>query len=203
VPSHRVRDYDRLAQRILGTFTGGRRKGREMRPTIRRLLAAALTAGAFAATPAAVADTSITLDGATSFVIVKKDFTSLCPSGVADECGTMQLIGLGVADWTYAFGPTFEPNGDCFDVDGTFTTTLRSDGSTISGALTGAFCPVPSKTGHDHSFIHAYGNPFAEHDTIEFTDGTGQFDGLSGTANFNTFVAGARFRGTLTGTLTD
>jgi hypothetical protein len=172
-----------------------------MRPTIRRLLVITLAAAAFAAPPAA-ADTSITLDGTTSFFIVKKDFTSLCPSGVADECGTMQLVGLGVADWAYAFGPTFEPNGDCFDVDGTFTVTLQSDGSTISGALTGAFCPVPSATGHDHSFIHAYGNPFEEDDTIAFTDGTGQFDGLSGTANFHTLIAGARISGTLTGTLT-
>jgi hypothetical protein len=59
----------------------------------------------------------------------------------AAECGTMQLAGLGAADWAYAFGPAFEPDGRCFDVDGTLTLTLQSDGSTISGPLTGLFCP--------------------------------------------------------------
>ncbi len=37
----------------------------------------------------------------------------------------MQLVGLGTADWAYAFGPTFEPNGRCFDVDGTSDSELR------------------------------------------------------------------------------
>ena len=40
-----------------------------------------------------------------------------------------------------------------------------------------------------------------EDDSITFTDGTGQFTGLSGTASFHTFAAGARFTGTLKGTL--
>jgi hypothetical protein len=60
-----------------------------------------------------------------------------CPSlppGSA-ECGTIDLVSLGTADWTYVFGPEFEPDGRCFDVDGTLTLTLLSDGSTISGPL--------------------------------------------------------------------
>jgi hypothetical protein len=120
---------------------------------------------------------------------------------VADECGTMQLVGLGEADWAYFFGPTFEPDGRCFDVDGTLTITLQSDGSTISGPLTGRFCPRPSEAGDQHSFPHSFGAPFVEDDTVAFGDGTGQFEGLSGTANFHTFTAGATFKGTLTGTL--
>jgi hypothetical protein len=40
-----------------------------------------------------------------------------------------------------------------------------------------------------------------EDDSIAFADGTGQFDGLSGPASFHTFSVGARFKGTLTGTL--
>jgi hypothetical protein len=174
-------------------------------PTIRGLLLivlAMLAAGIVAGAPAA-ASASVTLDGSFSTAIVRKDFVSLCPSGVADECGPMELVGLGAADWAYVFGPTFEPDGRCFDVDGTFTLTLQSDGSTISGPLTGLFCPRPSGTGHSHSGAISYGNPFVEDDSIAFTDGTGQFAGLSGVASFHTVSAGARFKGTLKGTLSN
>jgi hypothetical protein len=165
------------------------------------LVTAVIMATGIVAVAPAGASASVTLDGSFSTAIVKPDFVSLCPSGVADECGTMQLAGLGTADWAYAFGPTFEPDGRCFDVDGTLTITLQSDGSTISGPLTGLFCPRPSATGHTHGGAVSFGNPFVEDDSIAFTDGTGQFAGLSGTASFHTFSAGARFTGTLTGTL--
>jgi hypothetical protein len=89
----------------------------------------------------------------------------------------------------------------CFDVDGTLTITLQSNGSTISAPLIGLFCPRPSATGHQHGGAVSCGNPFVEDDSIAFTSGTGQFDGLSGTASFHTFSAGARFTGTLKGTL--
>jgi hypothetical protein len=147
------------------------------------------------------ASASVTLDGSFSAVVVKPDFAGLCPSGVADECGTMQLAGLGAADWTYAFGPAFEPDGRCFDVDGSFTIKLQSDGSTISGPLTGMFCPNSSGTGNQHAGAISYGNPFTEDDSIALTGRTGQFAGLSGTASLHTFAAGARFTGTLKGTL--
>jgi hypothetical protein len=42
---------------------------------------------------------------------------------------------------------------------------------------------------------------FVEDDSITFSFGTGQFAGLSGTASFHTFSAGARFTGALRGTL--
>jgi hypothetical protein len=120
---------------------------------------------------------------------------------VADECGTIELVGLGAADWTYDFGPTFEPDGGCFDVDGTFTLTLQSDGSTISGPLTGLFCPSASARGQQQGGPHSFGNPFVEDDVVVFANGTGQFNGLSGTASFHTFSGGAAFGGTLQGTL--
>jgi hypothetical protein len=148
------------------------------------------------------ASASVILDGSFSTVIVKPDFAGRCPSVRDAECGTMQLAGLGAADWIYAFGPAFEPDGRCFDVDGTFTLTLQSDESTISGPLTGLFCPRESDTAHQHVATISYGGPFVEDDSIAFTDGTGQFAGLSGNASFHTFSAGARFTGTLTGTLT-
>ena len=47
----------------------------------------------------------------------------------------------------------------------------------------------------------SFGNPFAEDDSVAFANGSGQFQGLSGTASFHTFSAGARFAGTLQGTL--
>jgi hypothetical protein len=168
--------------------------------TLRRILVIVLALG-LAAVATASASASVTLDGTFNTAVKKPQFQGNCPSGVADECGDIQLVGLGTADWAYAFGPTFEPNGRCFDVDGTFTLTLRSDGSTTSGPLTGIFCPKPSASGHEHGGPKSYGNPFSEDDTIAFGGGTGQFGGLSGTASFHQFSAGARFRGTLNGTL--
>jgi hypothetical protein len=142
---------------------------------------------------------SVTLDGSFSQVIQKPNFVG-CP-GVPDECGTIQLAGLGAADWAYTFGPTFNPDGRCYDVDGSLTITLHSDGSTISGPLTGLFCSRLSFTGHQHSGAISFGNPFVEDDTVQFTGGTGQFAGLSGTASFHTTDAGAVMKGTLQGTL--
>jgi hypothetical protein len=164
-----------------------------------------IVATAMLATVPAGASASVTLDGSFSTTVtlpsVKGGENPACLSGVADECGTIQLVGLGAADWAYAFGPTFEPDGRCFDVNGTFTLTLQSDGSTVSGPLTGLFCPNPSGTGHSHRSVKSYGNPFSEDDRIAFTGGTGQFEGLSGTASFHTRIAGAAFKGTLKGTL--
>ena len=165
------------------------------------LFAVLPTAMLAAASPAMGGE--VDLDGAFSLRVVKPSFTSHCPAGGADECGVMQLVGLGAADWAYVFGPTFTPNGRCFDVDGTFTITLHSDGSTISGPLTGLFCPRPSGTGHQHSGAISYGNPYVEDDSIQFGDGTGQFAELHGTASFHTFSAGAVFQGSLTGELSN
>jgi hypothetical protein len=167
-----------------------------------KLITAALIGVAIAATSSvAGASTSVALDGSTSTLIVKPNFAGQCLSHIADECGTMQLVGLGAADWAYVFGPTFVPDGRCFDVDGTFTLTLQSDGSMISGPLTGLFCPRLSATAHDHTGMISFGNPFVEDDTIVFNSGTGQFAGLSGSASFHTQAAGARLSGTLKGIL--
>jgi hypothetical protein len=196
-----------LARRAQRMVTGGGvaigRPGIGQR--LARVLAGALgltavISGVFAAVPAG-ASASVNLDGSFSAVVVKPGFAGLCPSGVADECGTMVLAGLGGADWAYLFGPAFAPDGRCFDVDGTLTITLHSDGSMISGPLAGIFCPDPSGTGHQHAGAISYGNPFTENDSIALTGGTGQFAGLTGTASFRTFSAGARFTGTLEGTL--
>ena len=170
----------------------------------RRWLVLGIAVSALSAGPVTLAgaSASVTLDGSFSSITVKKDFVSRCPSGVADECGTIQLVGLGDADWAYTFGPTFEPVGRCFDVDGTFAITLHSDGSTISGPLTGVFCPRQSGSGHDHASANSYGGPFVEDDNIVFSNGTGQFAGLSGTTSFQTLSAGAVIKGTLQGTLT-
>lgn len=167
-----------------------------------RFLVTVLATAMLAVAPVA-ASVAINLNGAFSTFVVRPDFVSICPSGVADECGVMQLIGLGAADWAYEFGPTFEPSGQrrCFDVDGTFTITLHSDGSTISGPLTGVFCPRPADIAHQHAGRISYGNPFSEDDNIQLGDGTGQFAALHGTATFHTFSAGAVFQGALAGTL--
>lgn len=184
-----------------GALASGPGTGRRLARVLAGALGlAAAISGVLAAVPAG-ASASVILDGSFSAVIAKPDFTSLCPSGVANECGTIELAGLGAASWAYLFGPEFTPDGRCFDVDGTFTVTLDSDGSTISGPLTGIFCPDPSGTAHQHAGAVSYGNPFTEHDTIALAGGTGQFAVLAGTANLHTFGAGARFTGTLEGTL--
>ena len=166
----------------------------------RRRLVIALAAGIAAVAPAA-ARAAVPLDGSVSTAVQKPNFTGHCASGVNGECGTIQLVGLGTADWVYLFGPTFNPDRRCFDVDGTLTISLRSDASTISGPLTGLFCPRQADTAHQHVGLISYGNPFVEDDTVAFAEGTGQFAGLSGAATFHTFGAGARFTGTLKGTL--
>lgn len=171
-----------------------------IRPRAVALTVVALAAGVFGVT-AARASTTVALDGSFSTAVIKPDFAGLCPFGIAGECGTVQLVGLGAADWTYTFGPTFEPNGRCFGVDGTFTLTLQGDGSTISGPPAGPFCPRASRAGHEHAGVISYGNPYVEDDIIAFAGGAGQFAGLSGTATFHTSSAGARLKGTLQGTL--
>jgi len=160
---------------------------------------AAVLATAVATIGPAGASTALTLDGSFNTVTVKPQYVPQCPHGI--ECGSIELSGFGTADWVYVFGPTFDPIGHCFNVDGTITFTLRSDGSELSGPLTGVFCPGPSGTAQEQSGTISYGNPFHEDDTITFTTGTGQFAGLTGSAVFHTFSAGARARGTLAGTL--
>lgn len=179
-----------------------------MAPRTRRLAAAAATAVVAAATTVlaalpAAASSTVSLDGSFSVVIPPKDFVGHCPSGGGDECGTLQFTGLGTADWAYVFGPTFEPNGTkgCFNVDGTLTITLHSDGSRTSGPLTGVFCNPGNSAAQRGT--PSYGHPFSEDDTIAFANGTGQFAGLQGLAAFHTQSAGARFIGTMTGTLSN
>lgn len=148
---------------------------------------------------AAEASSRVSLNGSFADVTTKPRYVP-CPRGT--ECGSIELLELGAADWAYMFGPTFKPaGGRCFDVDGTFTLTLQSDGSSTSGPLTGIYCPGPAGPAHEHAGKISYGNPFRERDTITFGGGTGQFDGLSGIATFDTFSAGARFTGTMQGTL--
>jgi hypothetical protein len=164
----------------------------------RRLLLILGILGGAVLMAAAPASASVVLDGSFSTAVTKPTFVPCAPG---TECGTIQLVGLGVAQWVYAFGATFEPHGRCFDVDGTLTLTLQSDDSTISGPLTGVYCPRQSGVAHDHVGMISYGNPFVETDSVQFSGGTGQFAGLSGAASFDTFSAGARFTGTLTGSL--
>jgi hypothetical protein len=153
----------------------------------------------------ATASSSVTLDGS-FFRTFKRPSTDTnrCPQNVdGNECGVIEFAGLGAADYVYKYGPTFEPNGQmgCFDIDGTFTITLKSDGSSISGALTGVWCK-PGGSGDRKGGFNSYGNPFAESDTIAFADGTGQFTGLGGNADFQQSAAGASWHGQLSGSLT-
>lgn len=153
----------------------------------------------------AAAATTVTLHG-TYFTAYTKPggLTNRCDPGLK-ECGVFQMTGLGPADYVYAYGPTFEPNGTtgCWAEDGTLTITLQSDGSTITGSLTGVFCaPGQSAYGfYRQGGGQSYGNPYSEHLDVQFSGGTGQFAGLSGEGVFEQSAAGAAYRGTITGTL--
>jgi hypothetical protein len=164
---------------------------------------AALLTIAFSSTGAIAGELEI--NGAFSNRVTKPTFTSNCPAGTGNECGSIDLVGIGIADWAYVFGPTFVPTGQkgCFIVDGTFSLTLRSDNSFISGPLVGVFCSRLADIAHQHVGAISYGNPFYEDDAIQLINGTGRFVGFHGTAVFHTFSAGAVFQGTLTGSLTD
>src|SRR5215831_14846559 len=110
------------------------------------------------------ASSPVTLDGSffRAFTRSATD-TIACPTNVdGNECGVIDLMGLGPADYVYKYGPTFDPTGQkgCFNIDGTFTITLQSDGSSISGALTGVWCE-PGYTGDRKGGWNAYGNPFS------------------------------------------
>ena len=89
-------------------------------------------------TASAAASASLGLNGSFSTTVLKPDNVSLsCTIGAfqGQQCGVIQLAGLGAADFVYEFGPTFDPiDKNHFTIDGTFTIILRSDGSTISGA---------------------------------------------------------------------
>jgi hypothetical protein len=146
--------------------------------------------------------TSVVIDGGYKYTVVRPASETRCPSGGGNECGTFQLTGLGPADYVYVYGPTFEPTGElgCFYVDGTFTITLESDASTVSGPLNGIFC-APGNSGPRQQGRPSYGNPQGENDTIAFSGGTGQFAGLCGTVAFSEFDAGAYLVGSVHGVL--
>ena len=182
------------------------RKGKQMAGTTlarraTRLLVLVVAVAVF--TGPAAASTSLDLNGSFSTTLLKPENVPLsCTIGAyqGQQCGVIQLAGLGPADFVYAFGPAFDPiDKNHFAIDGTFTIILRSDGSTISGPLTGVFY-VPSFPGAPGSRV-SYGNPNSEIDSVAFAGGTGQFAGLHGTATYQQFFAGARYRGTLIGTL--
>jgi hypothetical protein len=168
---------------------------------IGRTLQAVVMMSLVAASPAAAAD-SVSLEGSYFWTITKPNWQGTrCPSGNGDECGVLHLVGLGDADYVYVYGPTFEPNGQkgCFDIDGAFTITLRSDGSRVTGPLLGLFCG-PGESARQLG-TPTYGGPQAERDTIEFAGGSGVFAGLQGAAAFDKREAGAESMGTLKGTL--
>jgi hypothetical protein len=167
-----------------------------------RVLVALAAISLLGALPAAAAATSVRLDGSWFSTITKPDWEGTrCPSHDGDECGVMHLVGLGLADYVYVYGPLFEPNGHkgCFDIDGTFTITLHADGSRVSGPLAGEFCG-PGESAHQLG-TPSYGGPQGENDIIEFSAGSGVFEGLHGTATFTRHEAGAEAMETLTGTL--
>lgn len=167
---------------------------------------ALLCAVAVAAGSAAATTVTVTLSGTYFTVYTKASGTGpRCDPNPDNpsECGVFQLAGFGPADYVYNYGKLFEPNGTkgCWNEDGRLTITLRSDQSTINGALVGVFC-VPGGSAY-RGWPHTYGNPYSEHLNVQFSaDGaTGQFSGLAGTGVFEQSAAGAAYSGTIKATL--
>lgn len=180
----------------------------QLKVTLHRSLVAVLVlvTALFAVQPAAASDT-VTLNGSFVYVFqrpaVLSGSLSSCPSGVADICGLIQLDGLGAADWTWVNNHTYVPTDGrgCFSGTASFTLTLESDGSTISGPTTSVFCNYISDSGAQHAYPFSWGWPFVDDETIQLANGTGQFAGLQGTAILHVSTAGASYRGSLNGTL--
>ncbi len=176
-----------------------------LKVTLPRFLAVivVLATALFAVPPAAASDT-VTLNGSFSYLYLRPTATGLCPSGAGDACGFIQMDGFGAADWAWVSNHDFtQGENGCWYGTATFTLTLRSDDSTISGPTTAVYCPTISDNGGQHESPNSFGNPFVEDDTIQLADGTGQFAGFSGTAILHVFGAGATYKGTLTGTLSN
>jgi len=167
-----------------------------------RRVAAAAVAGALVAMTPLSANAAVHLQGSFDSRLLKPTATPCPPSTNGSQCGVMQLEGLGPADFSYLFGTKFDPTGElgCWNVDGTFTVTLESDGSSLSGPLTGVLC-LPGRSTLAPGSLKSYGNPYRESDTITFTSGTGQFSGLAGVGAYQQSGAGAVYRGTLSADL--
>ncbi len=116
-------------------------------------------------------------------------------------CGTGTVQGFGGA--TSVFDITsFEPIEDtnCADLEGVRIITLAGDGSTLTLDEVGVVC-FPGNSFFTQGSQVSFGNPARYEGTFEVSDGSGVFDGASGSGTDRFKNAGDSGHATLDGTI--
>jgi hypothetical protein len=117
-------------------------------------------------------------------------------------CGTGTVAGYGAA--TSAFDLTdFVPIEDtnCADLSAVRTITLVSDGSTLELDEVGTVC-FPGNSAFAPGAQKSFGNPGMIETTFTVSDGTGVFEGATGSGTDTDMPAGDAGHASLSGTLT-
>ena len=116
-------------------------------------------------------------------------------------CGTGTVAGFGDATSTLdliAF--SFDPATGCGTATAEFVITL-ADGSTLTLLETGTICWPGAAGTAPGSLFHSFGNPVRLDFTFTVVDGTGVFEGLTGSGTMTGKLAGESGHITLSGTL--
>ena len=116
-------------------------------------------------------------------------------------CGTGTVQGFGAATSEYDI-TGFEPIEDtsCADLTAVRVITLVGDGSTLTLDDTGVVC-FPGASNTTPGSLVSFGNPGRFEGTFEVTDGTGVFEGASGSGTSRFRAAGDSGHSTLDGTI--
>ena len=117
-------------------------------------------------------------------------------------CGTGTVAGYGAATSVFDitdFAPIGETN--CADLSAIRTITLVSDGSTLELDEVGTVC-FPGSSSFAPGAQKSFGNPGKIQTTFTVTDGTGVFEGATGSGTDTDMPAGDAGHASLSGTLT-
>jgi hypothetical protein len=161
------------------------------RPVVSTILATTLLLS-LSAHPHAASDFSATIKGK-----ILRD--QGCHDG-AMRCGEAAIAGFGSAQFRFDVIGFDVASNACLDYDAIVTFTLDDDGSTLTLRETGLVCG-PGNSFFNTPQASSWGNPDEAHGTWEVLDGTGVFEGVSGTGTDALKSSGASVRGSYTGTL--
>jgi hypothetical protein len=123
------------------------------------------------------------------------------PCQGAFACGTGTVSGYGAATSTFNIidFSGFDPETGCGT--GTFERVITlSDGSTLTLIETGTVC-TPGSSSSAPGAARSFGNPTSLNGTWTVADGTGVFEGLTGSGTTKNLLAGESGHTTLSGTL--
>jgi hypothetical protein len=164
------------------------------------LLPALAVAASLAGTGAASAQTAFQADVTATGPVG----AGPCSNG-AFFCGTADIAGYGTASWDFFLtGYTISQTSCGSTYTATTDFTLASDGSTLAVNESGPICgPGKDAAGYFSEGPNAEGHPNYPDGawTVDTTDSTGLFAGLSGSGTDTLQAAGAHASGSYTGTL--